>query len=113
MKTQSMKTRGAVDCLRLVLVLSLGMGLLMISNGAMAADEMGDGICAVVNLLNGKFLFGFGMLAVLGSGAALLFGGEITDGLKKVATIIAVIGIILAASSLFKLAFSAFASQSC
>ena len=93
--------------------LTLGMAMMVVCNGAMAADEMGDGICAVVNLLNGKFLFGFGMLAVLGGGAALLFGGEITDGLKKIATIIAVIGIILAASSLFKLAFTAFASQSC
>ena len=89
------------------------VGLLLVSGGAFAADAMGDGICEVVKLLTGKWLFGFTILATLGAGAALLFGGEITDGLKKIATIITVVGIILASSSILAKAFTAFGSTTC
>ena len=66
------------------LALTVGVALLLVSSGAFAAaDEMGDGICKIVNMLTGKWLFGFTILATLGAGAALLFGGEITDGLKS------------------------------
>lgn len=91
----------------------LGVALLMVSTGAFAADEMGDGICKLVNLLSGKWLFGFTMLATVGAGAALLFGAEITDGIKKIATVITVVGMILATSSLLSLAFTKFSSTSC
>lgn len=86
------------------------------SNQAFAqqADALGDGICKLVKLLTGKWLFGFTILATLGAGAALLFGGEITDGLKKIATIISIVGIILATSSILTMAFStAFSSAAC
>lgn len=87
---------------------ALGVGLMAVSGGAFAADgaELGDGICALVRVLTGKWLFGFTILATLGAGAALLFGGEITDGLKKIATIISIVGIILATSSLLTMAFA-------
>jgi type IV secretory pathway VirB2 component (pilin) len=86
----------------------LAVGLMLVSSGAFAqaANEMGDGICRLVALLTGKWLFGFTILATLGAGAALLFGGEITDGLKKIATIISIVGIILATSSILSMAFS-------
>ena len=85
----------------------VGMALLMASQGALAAeDALGGGICKLVNLLTGKWLFGFTILATIGAGAALLFGGEITDGLKKIATIISIVGIILATSSILSMAFS-------
>lgn len=74
---------------------------------AQAADTLGGGICAMVTLLTGKWLFGFTILATLGAGAALLFGGEITDGLKKIATIISIVGIILATASMLTMAFGA------
>lgn len=90
--------------------LTVGVALLLVSNGALAADDMGDGICAVVKLLTGKWLFGFTILATLGAGAALLFGAEITDGLKKVATIITVVGMILGMSSILSLAFKTFST---
>lgn len=88
-----------------------GLALLFASGVASAAaagggDELGTGICKLVTLLTGKWLFGFTILATLGAGAALLFGGEITDGLKKIATIISIVGIILATSSILTMAFS-------
>jgi type IV secretory pathway VirB2 component (pilin) len=77
-----------------------------------ATDSLGDGICKLVTLLTGKWLFGFTILATLGAGAALLFGGEITDGLKKIATIISIVGIIMATSSILTMAFSSMTSCS-
>jgi type IV secretory pathway VirB2 component (pilin) len=90
------------------LVMLVGASLLLVSQGALAADgdELGNGVCALVKVLTGKWLFGFTILATLGAGAALLFGGEITDGLKKIATIISIVGIILATSSLLTMVFS-------
>jgi type IV secretory pathway VirB2 component (pilin) len=102
---------------RLAMVSLIGLALLLASTGAMAAgggeDELGDGICKLVNVLTGKWLFGFTILATLGAGAALLFGGEITDGLKKIATIISIVGIILVTSSLLAMAFSQFGGMAC
>ena len=95
------------------LTVAVGICLALFSTGAMAADEMGDGICKLVNLLTGKWLFGFTILATLGAGAALLFGAEITDGMKKVATIITVVGMILGMSSILSMAFQAFSSSAC
>ena len=89
------------------------VGLLLVSGGAFAADAMGDGICSVVALLTGKWLFGFTILATLGAGAALLFGGEITDGLKKIATIISIVGIIIATSSILSMAFKGSSLVAC
>ena len=99
------------------LAMVVGVGLLLASQGAFAqaaaGGELGDGICKLVNVLTGKWLFGFTILATLGAGAALLFGGEITDGLKKIATIISIVGIILATSSLLTMAFSRFGGVAC
>jgi type IV secretory pathway VirB2 component (pilin) len=91
-------------------VVAVGLGLM--SSVAMA-DELGDGVCKLVNLLTGKWLFGFTILATLGAGAALLFGAEMTDGLKKLATIISVVGMILAMSQILTLVFSKFSGVAC
>ncbi|HEY0843446.1 hypothetical protein [Methylotenera sp.] len=91
----------------------LMFGLPLLSIDVMAADELGDGTCKLVNLLTGKWLFAFTILAVLGGGAALLFGGEITDGIKKIATIVTIVGIILATSSILTLVFSRFGGVAC
>lgn len=93
--------------------LTVGLTLLLASSGAFAQDAMGDGICKLVTLLTGKWLFGFTILATLGAGAALLFGGEITDGLKKITTIISIVGIILATSSILTMAFSSTGLVAC
>ncbi len=74
----------------------VGLCLLAISTAAYAADPLGDGICKVVELLTGKYLFGTAVLATLGGGTVVLFGGEISDGLKKLVTVITVVGMILA-----------------
>lgn len=97
---------------KLMVAVILAASLALVSTGAWA-DEMGDGICKLVNLLTGKWLFGFTILATLGAGAALLFGAEMTDGLKKVATIISVVGMILAMSSILSLVFSKFGGVTC
>lgn len=98
---------------KLIAALIVATSLALVSTGAMAADEMGDGVCKLVNLLTGKWLFGFTILATLGAGAALLFGAEMTDGLKKLATIISIVGIILAMSSILSLVFSKFGGVTC
>ena len=94
-------------------MLVIGAALFLVSNGAIAQDELGDGVCKLVTMLTGKWLFGFTILATLGAGAALLFGGEITDGLKKIATIISIVGIILATSSILTKVFSSATGFSC
>ena len=93
--------------------LLIGSALMMMSGVASAqsgGQELGDGICLLVGILTGKWLFGFTILATLGAGAALLFGGEITDGLKKIATIISIVGIILATSSILSFVFKSVAN---
>lgn len=95
---------------------ALAMGLMFFSGGVLAdsgTDELGSGICKLVGVLTGKWLFGFAMLAVLGAGAALLFGAEMTDGLKKIATIISVVGLILVAGGILSLAFTKFQGMTC
>lgn len=97
---------------KLLVVVIVAASLALVSMGA-SADEMGDGICKLVKTLTGKWLFGFTILATLGAGAALLFGAEMTDGLKKLATIISVVGMILAMSTILTAAFTAFGTVSC
>ncbi len=96
-------------------VIAIGVCLMVASVSAYAqsTDELGGGICKLVNLLTGKWLFGFSILATLGAGAALLFGAEMTDGIKKLATIITIVGLILSMGSILAYAFSKFASQTC
>jgi type IV secretory pathway VirB2 component (pilin) len=91
---------------------AIALGMLMVSTGA-SADEMGDGICKLVSILTGKWLFGFSILAILGGGVSVIFGAEMTDGLKKIATIISIIGIILASTSILTFAFSKFNGMAC
>lgn len=96
---------------RIVVVGLVGLMLMAAGTSAFAAltgDEnaLGSGICDIVNVLTGKWLFGFSVLATLGAGAALLFGGEITDGIKKIATIVSVVGLILVSSALLAKLFA-------
>ena len=96
--------------------IAIGICLLFVSAPALAqaaGDELGSGICKIANMLTGKWLFGFSILATLGAGAALLFGAEMTDGIKKLATIVSIVGLILGMGSLLSLAFSKFSGESC
>ena len=90
--------------------------LLMLTAGAaFAADgsEMGEGICRLVNLLTGKWLFGIAVLSMVGGGVALLFGAELTDGVKKMVTIITIVGMILSFGGLLSLAYAQMSSAGC
>lgn len=87
--------------------------MLFYSVGAYAADELGSGMCNVVNVLTGKWLFAFTVLATLGGGAVILFGGEISDGIKKIATIVSIVGLIVAVPSLMAIAYSKFSGMTC
>lgn len=90
---------------------AVGALLMLSCSGAFAAgDELGDGICKLVNLLQGKFLFGVSVLAMLGGGAALLFGAELTDGIKKAVTIVAIVGLVVSFASILSMAFSSMTS---
>lgn len=91
--------------------LAIGVFLMLSCNGAFAAgDELGEGICKLVNLLQGKFLFGIAVLAMLGGGAALMYGAELTDGIKKAATIVAIVGLIVSFGSILSMAFGSLVS---
>ncbi|ART61507.1 hypothetical protein CBP36_21305 (plasmid) [Acidovorax carolinensis] len=92
----------------------VGFLMLMIGDSAFAqADELGNGICKVVNLLTGKFLFGVSVLAMVAGGAALLFGAELTDGVKKMVTIVAIVGMILSFGGILSMAFNSLSSAGC
>lgn len=85
------------------IALAVGMGLVNgVAFAAPASDPTGSGVCSLVSLLQGKWLFGFAILGIVGGGAALLFGGEVTDGLKKIATVVTVVGVILAAANVLR-----------
>lgn len=95
----------------LVAVCLVGLMLMAFGSPALAAltgdtDALGTGICSLVNVLTGKWLFGFSILALLGGGAALMFGGEISDMMKKVATLFTVVGIILVGSAILTKLFA-------
>lgn len=94
--------------------LAIGMLLLLTGEVALAqGDELGYGICKVVNLLTGKFLFGISVLAMVAGGAALLFGAELTDGVKKMVTIVAIVGMILSFGGILSMAYSSLSSAGC
>lgn len=88
---------------------------LVLHHGAFAqtSDELGGGVCKLVNMLTGKWLFGIAVLSLLGGGAALLFGGEMTDALKLLAKVFTIIGMILGATGLLTFAFAKFSGMSC
>ena len=78
-----------------------------------AGDELGDGICKVVNILTGKWLFGGAVLATIGGLVGIIFGGEISDGIKKVATIVTILGLCVGIPGILAFAFKKFAGQTC
>ncbi|WP_304350903.1 TrbC/VirB2 family protein [Comamonas testosteroni] len=85
---------------------TLVVGTLALLTSEMAmADELGDGICKLVELLTGKWLFGIAVLAMLAGGAALIFGAELTDGVKKMVTIITIVGMIVSFGNVLVMVF--------
>lgn len=93
----------------------VGVLLMAAVNVAFAAggDELGGGVCALVNLLTGKYLFGTAVLSMFGGGIALLFGAELTDGVKKMVTIVTIVGMILSFGGILGLAYSAMQGNGC
>jgi hypothetical protein len=81
---------------------ALAAGLLLVSGMAMA-DPLSGGICGFYAMMTGKVMFGAAMLGIFGSLFALVWGGEITDGIKKVATIVLIVGIVMAAAKIISL----------
>ena len=85
---------------------TLVVGTVALLTSEMAlADELGGGICKLVDLLTGKWLFGIAVLAMLAGGAALIFGAELTDGVKKVVTIISIVVMIVAFGNILTMVF--------
>jgi type IV secretory pathway VirB2 component (pilin) len=93
-------------------LLLLATGAAFATTSTTSSDELGTGICALVTLLQGKFLFGIAVLSMVGGGGALLFGAELSDGVKKAVTITAIVGMIISFSSLLTTAFSSMTSCS-
>ncbi len=95
---------------------ALAMCLMVVAAGpvlADAGDELGDGICKVVNILTGKWLFGGAVLATIGGLVGIIFGGEISDGIKKVATIVTILGLCVGIPGILAFAFKKFSGQTC
>lgn len=108
MKTVSVNNRSVF-----IRVVAIGLVMGLVSTGALAADELGDGICSLVNVLTGKWLFGGSILAILAGGVPIMLGAEMTDLIKKIFTIVTVLGLILGATSILTLAFSKFSGMTC
>lgn len=104
-----------VESFKKQLPVVVGVLLMLAVNTAFAAsaDELGDGICKIVNLLTGKFLFGISVLSMVGGGAALLFGAELTDGVKKMVTIVTIVGMILSFGGILSMAFNSLSGAQC
>ena len=96
-------------------MLFIGFALMFASNGAFAdaGDELGDGLCQLVNILTGKYLFSLTILAIIGSISSLIFGAEMSEGLKKIVGIIAIVSIGLLAVTIVSFAFNKFRGMTC
>lgn len=79
--------------------------MLLLTSHAALADELGNGLCDVVQIFTGKVMFSITMLATIGAGLAVLFGAELSEFIKKVASIIAIVGIIMILGQLLTKAF--------
>lgn len=95
---------------KMALVMALAM---MVLSPYASADELGSSLCSFVNLLTGKWLFAFTILATIGGGAAMIFGAEMSEFFKKVASIVTVVGFIVGFSQLLSMAFTKFQGQAC
>jgi type IV secretory pathway VirB2 component (pilin) len=90
------------------------LSLLFIAGSAFAAtDELGGSVCKLVNLMSGKWLFGIAILSFVAGAVSLLFGAEMSDGVKKMVTIFTIIAMVLTFGSILSMAFNAFSSMSC
>lgn len=89
---------------------TLGVGLLLASGMAMAApvagavtDPMAMGVCGLYKKLNGQVLFGFAMACIFGLVVATLWQGEVTEAIKKVATVLFVVGLIMGSAVILQM----------
>jgi type IV secretory pathway VirB2 component (pilin) len=101
-----------------LLLAALGTALMLAANVALAdtstgTDYTGDGICQLVTLLKGKTLFGIAVLGMLGGGLPLVFGAEMTDGVKTAVKIVFVVGLIVSFASILSMAFASAGIVSC
>ncbi len=102
-----------------LLLAVLGTALMLGANVALAqttstgTDYTGDGVCSLVTLLKGKTLFGVSVLGMLAGGLPLIFGAEMTDGVKTAVKIVFIVGLIVSFSSILSMAFSAAGIVSC
>lgn len=88
--------------------------LIFVAGRAFASGgELGDEGCELVRLLTGKWLFSLTILAIIGTGSALLFGSEMSDTLKKVCSIIFVAGLMVSAPMIVAYVFKSFGGMTC
>jgi len=83
------------------------------STTSSGTDDLGGGLCTVINLLMGKWTFGLAMGAMLASMGALLFGAELTDMVKKALTVITGVGFLVAFGGILSMAYTKLASSAC
>lgn len=88
---------------------ALGLIMTLYAGAALAggADPLGDGMCKVVELLTGKWAFGLSVVALLGVGAAFLFGVEMSEVMKKLVTLVTAVAFVVFGGSILKFIFPA------
>jgi type IV secretory pathway VirB2 component (pilin) len=87
-------------CLAMVIVFYAGAAL---AGGS--SDPLGSGMCRVVELLTGKWAFGLSVVALLGVGAAFLFGVEMSEVMKKLVTLITAVAFVVFGGNILKFIF--------
>ncbi len=60
-------------------------------------DPMGTGMCAFVKMVTGKWVYGTGVVGLVGVALTFIFGVEMNEFMKKVAAAVAALSFLLAA----------------
>ncbi|MFW0695701.1 TrbC/VirB2 family protein [Aliarcobacter butzleri] len=86
----------------LILFLILGAGIALASQtGSNLPWE--SPLDSVVDSITGPVAFGISLLAIVGVGAGLIFGGEISGFIKTVAYVVLAIAVVVGGASIMKM----------
>lgn len=82
---------------------AMAMATLLYAGVALAQeDPMGDGMCYFVNMLTGKWVFGASVIGIIATGLTFISGVEMNEFVKKLASAVLVVSLLLAATSIVR-----------
>ena len=75
------------------------VAMVMFSGVALATgdDPMGTGMCKFVTMVTGKWVYGVGVVGLVGVALTFIFGVEMNEFMKKVASAVAALSFMMAA----------------